>query len=223
MMFAILTNVVALNFFYNVPVKVFSSLLLVSVLYLLAPFLQKIIQLFFQGQHISLAERHYHFQAKKTKYLLNVSGALLISIFLISSISMNIQHYNENIEGRGKIYEVTSFVNRDSLSSNITDTLNWKRLVLSSYGPTKVAVVYYNNLEVRDWYYYKMDSEKKKFSIWDMGGKVIHHYEFNCNPAEKNNLTLTGKFKDYDVKINMKPVMDSMYLNMEKTKLVVDY
>ena len=222
-MCTILINVVALNIFYNVPVKTFSSLLLVCVLYLLAPFIQKIIQLFFYEQQVSFAERHYNFKSKNTKYLLNVSGALLISIFLISSISLNLKHYNEDIEGRGKIYEVTSFVNKDTLSSNITDTVNWKRLVLSSYGSTKMAVIYYNNLEVGDYYYYKIDTAKKTFSIKDMGGKIINHYVFNYDPAENDNLNLTGTFKNHEVKINMKPVMDSMYLNKEKTKLVQDY
>lgn len=222
-MCAILTNVIALNIFYNVPVKVFSSLLLVSVLYLLAPFLRKLIQLFFYEQQVSFTERHYYFESKKTTYLLNVLGALVISIFLISSISLNLKHYKEDLAGRGKIYEVTSFDNTDTLPSNITDTLNWKRMAMAAYGPTKYLVIYYNNLEVGDWYYYDIDSAKKTFSIWEMSEKPMHHYVFNYDPVEKNNLTLIGKFKDYVVKIKMKPVMDSMYLNMEKTKLVVDY
>jgi hypothetical protein len=65
LMCAILTNVVALNIFYNVPVKVFSSLLLVSSLYLLAPFLQRLIQLFFYEQQVSFTEKHYYFGSKK--------------------------------------------------------------------------------------------------------------------------------------------------------------
>lgn len=94
---------------------------------------------------------------------------------------------------------------------------------MAAYGPTKYLVIYYNNLEAEDWYYYDMDTAKKTFSIKDMGGKIINHYVFNYDPAEKNNLNLTGNFKNHEVKINMKPVMDSMYLNKEKTKLVQDY
>lgn len=81
-------------------------------------------------------------------------------------------------------------------------------------------LVYYCLKDVSD--KEKTDTAKKTFSMWDIGGKVIHHYAFDYDPSEKNNLTLSGKFKDYDVKITMKPVMDSMYLNMEKTKLVAD-
>lgn len=222
-MCTILTNVVALNIFYNVSVKISSSLLLVCVLYLLAPFFQKLIQLFFYEQQASFAERHYYFKSKKTKYLLNVSMALLISIFLISSISRNLKSYNKELVDRGQIYEVTSFVTKDSLPPNITDTLNWKRLALFAYDTTKYAMVYYNNLEAGDAYYYDMDSAKKTFTMRDISGAIIHHYVFNYNPIEKDGLSFTGKFKDYDVKINMKPVMDSMYLNREKIKLVQDY
>lgn len=225
LMCAILTNVVALNIFYNVPVKISSSLLLVCVLYLLAPFLRRLIQLFFYEQQISFAEKHYHFQSKKTKYLLNVFGGLVISIFLISSISLNLKHYQEDLAARGKIYEVTSFSTKDSLPSNITDTLNWKRLALVAFGTTKYAVIYYNNQEASagDWYNYEMDTAKKTFNIRDAGGPNIHHYVFNYERTENEGLSFTGKFKDYDVKINMKPVMDSMYLNREKIKLVQDY
>ena len=226
LMCAVLTNVVALNIFYNVSVKVFSSLLLVCVLYLLAPFFQRFVKLFLYEDEVSISEKQHYFQSKQTKYLLNVLGALLISVFLITSIDGNLKRHHQDLAGRGEIYEVTSFVTKDSLQANITDTLNWKRLVLFAYNTTKYAIVYYNNEEAGagDGYYYNMDSAKKTFTIWrDISGKVIHHYVFNYDPAEKNNLTLTGKFKDYDVKINMKPVMDSMRLKRDKIKLVQDY
>ena len=150
--------------------------------------------------------------------------ALLIAAFLIRSISRNLKYYNKELAARRKTYEVTSFVTKDSLPANITDTLNWKKLALYSYDTTKHAVVYYNNEEVGDEYYYEMDSALKTFTIRNVSGKVIHHYVFNYDPIEKNNLNLTGKFKDYDVKINMKPIMvDSMMLKKEKIKLVQDY
>lgn len=222
-MCTILTNVVALNIFYNVNVKMSSSLLLISVLYLLAPFFQTLIRLFFFEQKVSFAERSYHFQSKKIKYILNVSAALLISIFLISSISGNLKSYDKELAGRGSIYDVTSFVTKNSLPANITDTLKWKRLALFGHGTTKYAVIYYSNQEAGDWYNYDIDTTRKTFNIRDAGGSIIHHYVFNYDPAIKNNLNLTGKFKNYDVIIKMKPVMDSMFLNMEKIKLVQDY
>ncbi len=226
-MCTVLTNVVALNIFYNVNVKISSSLLLVCILYLLAPFFQKLIKLFFYEQEESFAERHYHFQSKKTKYILNILMVLLISIFFIRNISGNLKSYNKELARRGQIYEVTSFVTKDSLPANVTDTINWKRLVLlgNLFDTTKYAIVYYNNEEVEagEGYYYNMDSSKKTFTISDISGAIIHHYVFNYIPTENDGLSFTGKFKNYDVKIKMKPVMDSMYLNREKIKLVQGY
>ena len=220
LMCAILTNVVALNFFYNVSVKIPSSLLLVCVFYLLTPFLQRFIQLFFYQKEVAFTEPCYQFQSKKIKYLLNVLGVLLISIFIISSSFTNLKWHNKHLTNRGQIYEVASFVTLDSLPPHITDTLNWKRLTLTEYDTTKYAVVYYNNLEVRDWYYYTMDDAKKTFTMRSASGKATPDHVFNYDPAEKNSLSLSGKFKDYEVKINMKPVMDSMLLKKDKIILV---
>ena len=228
-MCTILTNVVALNFFYNVSVKIFSSLLLVCILFLLAPFFQKLVQLFFYQQKISLAEKQYHFKSGTTRRLLNVSGALLIAFLLMGNISNDLKRYHRDLAGRGQIYEVTSFVTKDTLPANITDTLNWRRFVLMGgrYDTTNYAIIYYNNnnneFEGGDWHYYNMDTTKKTFAIRDISGTIIHHYSFTYNPEEKGGLSFTGQFKGYDVKINMKPFTDSMYLNKEKIKLVQDY
>jgi len=229
LMCTILTNVVALNIFYNVSVKIFSSLLLICILFLLAPFFQRLVQLFFYEQKVSLAEKHYHFQSRTTRRLLNLSGALLIALLILGNISGNFKRYRKSVEGRGQIYEVTSFVTKDTLQANITDTLNWKRFVLMGgrSDTTNYAIIYYNNInnefENGDWYYYSKDTTKKTFTIRDISGPIIHHYSFTYNPEAKDSLSFTGKFKGYDVKINMKPVMDSMYLNKEKIKWVQDY
>ena len=229
LMCTILTNVVALNIFYNVSVKIFSSLLLICILFLLAPFFQRLVQLFFYEQKVSLAEKHYHFQSRTTRRLLNLSGALLIALLILGNISGNFKRYRKSVEGRGQIYEVTSFVTKDTLQANITDTLNWKRFVLMAgrSDTTNYAIIYYNNInnefENGDGYYYIKDTAKKTFTIRDISGTIIHHYSFTYNPEAKDSLSFTGKFKGYDVKINMKPVMDSMYLNKEKIKWVQDY
>ena len=229
LMCTILTNVVALNIFYNVSVKISSSLLLVCILFLLAPFFQRLIQLFFYEQKVSLAEKHYHFQSRTTRRVLNLSGALLITFLLFLNISGNLKGYHKDVANRGQIYEVTSFVNKDTLQANITDTLNWKRFVLMAgrSDTTNYAIVYYNNInneyENGDWYYYSKDSTKKTFTLRDISGTIIHHYAFAYDPGAKDSLSFAGKFKGHDVKINMKPVMDSMYLNKEKIKWVQEY
>lgn len=170
-MCTILTNVAALNIFYNVSVKTFSSLLLVCILFLLAPFFQRLVQLFFYEQKVSLAEKHYHFQSRTTSRVLNLLGVLLIAFLLFRNISANLKVYHEDIANRGQIYEVNSFVTKDTLQANITDTLNWKRFVLMAgrSDTTNYAIIYYNNInneyEQGDWYYYIQDTAKKTFTL----------------------------------------------------------
>jgi hypothetical protein len=73
---AVLSNVVALNWFYNVPVKMFSTLLLLYALFLLAPYFNSLFQFFFKNNAVPYAQRRFVFQTKWKKYM--VSAVLLL-------------------------------------------------------------------------------------------------------------------------------------------------
>ena len=66
----VLTNVVCFNFFYNVPVKLLCSTLLLADLFLMAPYIPKLIRFFYFLQPVSLAEKKYIFFAPWKNYLL---------------------------------------------------------------------------------------------------------------------------------------------------------
>jgi hypothetical protein len=129
----ILINVVAFNIFYNVPVKMFSTQLLVYTVFLLNPFLLRLGQLFFMGKTISVTDPVYTFAMPRKKYGL---GAVLICIpfffFCTNTIEVHRRYVKQQASLRQqKLYEVTTFVATGKLPPLLTDTLLWKRFLLS--------------------------------------------------------------------------------------------
>ena len=75
-MCTVLCNVVAINIFYNISVKLYSSLTLLSVLFLLIPHIHKLWQFFFQNQSVSLAEPAIEMNTSRKKYFWMTFGTL---------------------------------------------------------------------------------------------------------------------------------------------------
>ena len=214
----ILTNVVAFNWFYNVPVKLFSLQLLLYDIYLVVPYISVLWLFFFRGQPANPGLKSYGLQ---TKWKKNVLRYNLIIIPLVICVFSTIGVYNRYKEQqkehrRNKIYEVTSFVARDSLPPLLTDTLRWRRFV-QNY---KDYVIIYNMQDKTDWYQCDIDSIRKTFTLHDNPDKStwhLFHYEYPV----RDQLLLTGKWKGQDVVIRMKSLpLDSMYLNKEKIRLI---
>jgi len=141
-MSTILCNVVALNIFYNIPVKLYSSLLLLCVLFLLLPYAHKLIQFFFYSRSISLAEKHYQFERSWKKYLVVTLGICIPVVGFLNDIFHvhKIYRQNEVNSKRQKLYDITYFITRDTLQSLLTDTLRWKRFAFAY----KNSVLIYN-------------------------------------------------------------------------------
>lgn len=71
-----------------------------------------------------------------------------------------------------------------------------------------------------DYYYYKIDSLRRTFTLKDASDS-LHVFTYT-NPA-KAQLLLTGKWKGQGVQILMKDVpIDSMWLNRDRIRLIRD-
>lgn len=214
----ILTNVVAFNWFYNIPVKLFSVQLLLYDLYLLAPFASGLWSFFFREGASVLITQHYGFQIKWKQTTLQAKLMIIpLVICALSTIGVYNRYRQEQKENlRCRIYEVTSFVARDSLPPLLTDTLRWKGFVLDY----KDYVVIYSMQEKTDWYHCDVDSSEKTFTLHDNPDKTTWH-QFHFEYPAHDQLHLTGKWKGRDVSIWMKSLsMDSMFLNKEKITLI---
>jgi hypothetical protein len=224
-MLTLLVNVVALNIFYNVSVKILSFLLLVCVLFLLVPFFYRLIGLFFYQQQVSFTEKYYTFKNQTKNRLLNAGKCIWIGAALVGGIFLQGRFHKDTRAQKDRMYEVTSFTTNNILQENVTDTLNWKRLELfRKVRDTGNYAIIYNSKDRQDWYYYKIDSVNKTFTFHDVSGDVINWFMFNYNLSGKDQLNLTGKWMGYDVAISMQPFpLDNMRLRKEKIQLVQDF
>ena len=215
---AILSNVVALNWFYNISVKFFSSLLLLYALYLLAPWVSNIYQFFFSGTPATVTQKSYVFETRWKGYLLTAMLILVPFLYIIVTCIGDTRQYRKEIASasKEKMYNVTAFVAKDSLPA--ADTLRWKR-VLFVYNNHMVV---YNMKDKQDWYLCAIDSLKKTLTLHKDDDKGITRTLQYTYPS-KDQMRLTGKWKgkDIDALLKLSPV-DSMHLNKEKLKIVQD-
>jgi len=220
-MISILANVAAMNWFYNVPVKMFSAQLLFYSLYLVAPYAKNLVNFFFYGAATSLERKHYRFDHRGKKFslgaILVIVPIIFISLLLIGGTS---RYKMQQAEARKeKMYDVTTFVAKDTLPPLTTDTLRWNHLALFVYGDYAVV---YNMKDKTDYYQFDVDSVKKTYTFHTTPDKKswrVLHYSY---PA-KDILQLTGPWKGNNIRVSMKlSPIDSIPLNREKIKLITD-
>jgi len=214
----ILANVVALNWFYNVGVKMFSMQLLVFALFLLAPYLKTLLQFLFNNGSTALySPKQFALQTNWKKGLLIAVLLLFPAVIILLNGVADYKRYNEVTvnERIQKAYDVTTFVAKDTLPPLTTDTVRWKRVLLFIYHDYFVV---YNMQDKSKWYKFKADSVNNTFTLQNGPDKKkwkVFHYTY---PA-KNQLQLAGKWKGKDISVSLKlsPV-DSIPLNKEKVE-----
>jgi hypothetical protein len=214
LMCTVLCNVVALNIFYNIPVIMYSFLLLVCVLFLLQPYAYKLFQFFFHGRSVSLTDSEQLPNRIKKSYLLYFLGYGLVFFLFISEIVHVTKIYSKDqVQARqDKLYNVIYFIQKDTLLPLTTDTIRWKRFILTGNN----SAVIFNMQDIPDYYQYDMDSTKHTISLHDSPDKnswKIFSYAY----PQKEHFEITGKWKGNEVIIKMKEIaIDSMYLKKEK-------
>ena len=215
----IMANVVALNWFYNVPVKLFSIQLLLYTLFLLAPYLKNIFQVFFMNGTADFSRQNFVFKTGKGNYLMR--GALIfvpLVLMLIITAGTHKRYVQQQKNARNeKPYEVTAFELKDTTKTPVSDTLRWKRVLMNIYGTSFVIA---NMKDQLDWYDCDVDSLKKTFTLHDNPDKKTWQI-FSYTKPSKEELQLTGQWKGKNIRVLLKPFpLDSMNLSKEKIKLI---
>jgi hypothetical protein len=214
----LLTNVVALNWFYNISVKLFSSLLWLNAFYLLAPWLVTIFKFFFSGKPAVIPQRQFAFRKIWKSYLLRGAMIGLPLLFFALFGFGDVKRYRDEIASarKEKIYKVAAFSVKDSLMT--ADSVRWRRVlfVYDNY------MLIYNMNDLQDWYRYDLDSANKTLTLHALYKPDVMTLRY-AYPSD-GEMHLNGKWKgaqDIDVSLKLSPV-DSMYLNKEKIKVMQD-
>jgi hypothetical protein len=219
-MCTVLTNVVAFNIFYNISVKLYSTLTLISVLYLLVPYMKTLAQFFFLGRNRSLEIPGFKIEASWKRYAFTALGIILIVGTIVMNVLRDYKVYLRHLSNRRnqRLYNVEWFIAKDTLQPLLSDTVRWRKLAM--FG--KKSAVVYNMHDSALFYDYDRDSIKQVFRIHNNGDSLKWdelHYTYPLN----HKLKLTGKWKGNDVQIMMEEIsIDSMTLNKEKLIFLQD-
>jgi hypothetical protein len=143
-------NVMAINYFYDVPVKILSTSLFVFSLFLLSRDIKRLTLFFFSGQAISLPVIPWPYTGnKKLNIARIVSKVLIIGFVLISTTIQGIEGEKQYGDSVPKpklwgVYNVETFVlGKDTLPPLMTDTLRWKKFVIAF--PTQARIYHVND------------------------------------------------------------------------------
>ncbi|MGI8741648.1 MAG: hypothetical protein ACR2NN_03565 [Bryobacteraceae bacterium] len=135
---AALVNVVLLNFCYDVPVKLFSSNLLVMAIFLLAPDLERLANFLVFNRAVNPVNTATPVRRRWLRMAMTVAKILVIGLVLVLHIQYGIMGYraryitpvNPPLYG---VYEVESFTrNGQEAPPLMTDASRWSRVVVQN-------------------------------------------------------------------------------------------
>lgn len=137
--FGVMLNILLLNLFYDVPVKLYSFHLLLLILVILQPYYQSLWRFFIQNTPTAPDRFLPYFRNKKVRYfgwIIKGFFVLVVPFIILSNNINGAKSYGRKakLPPLYGIYEVESFVkNGDSLPALSSDRQRWKRFVVDKF------------------------------------------------------------------------------------------
>jgi len=202
---AVMANVVAINYFYDISVKMFSMVLFVMCLFLLLPNISRFYRLLIRGEAVKL----YQFEAPvlKYKWLLITKYVIkytLIALAIIPSLSDTIEARKVRGNLRPKpalygVYEVSKFISTDQQGDTAKrDEWVWKQLVVDYEDQTFIL---FTN-DKREKIALKTDTGNRKLSL-AFSDEPDTFYHFHYSIPDPERLVLKGKILDNEVSVEL--------------------
>ena len=164
----VMTNVALLNYNYDVPVKIFSTHIVLLCLFILSFDLKKLYLFFFRHQSVHLSYNRLHTKKKWVLILLRGVKILLIGYIFYSNISGLWPTLKPSPAPMAGAYNVHFFIlgGDTTVSYGVAkDTTSWSKILVDY--PGYVAVQ--NNKGDKTWFNAKIDTTRKIFSLQSKG------------------------------------------------------
>jgi len=222
----IMSVVVMINFCYGVPVKNFSSHLLLIAIILLWQDRRRLANIFFLNKTATAVAYTPLINHGAWKKILQVSLFTLISCMLYKHISENRDMWNEGIRRPRPltgIYNTEFFIRgTDTLPPLQTESHRWKQVIIDRrHSSVKLSTdsIMHNNAVVDTvhrgihFYFYKNEWN------WDIIDSTYMVYSM----TDTNHLYLAGKWKDDSIKVSMnKYDLNNYPLHRDKFQWIFD-
>lgn len=188
-------NIMAINYFFDVPVKILSTALVIMCLIILSPNIINLIRLFFKGELVKLNQlKSPVFNAKWvriSKLALKYAAILLyigIPLFTALKIALIDKKPNDKSAVYGA-YDIESLKpeKKDSIPDISFLSRKWNFV---AFDRKNSAYIRYNNDETA-WCIYEVDSVSKSLTISFKDDPKVS-YKLNYQFPDSNKLILTG-------------------------------
>lgn len=199
-------NVMAMNYFFDVPVKLLSTALVVMCLFILAPHFLKLYRFFINYESQQL-EKMYQPKFKKRWLYLTAYGVKYLYIaasliFLISSLIEQRKTYGSAAPKPFMygIYDVESMkVKGKTLMPLATDSTRWKQMIINYSGYARIKKM--NDSSAN---FTTVFDQKKKELVLKSTDKDSTKYVLNYNFIGKDKLILSGFTEKDSVMVSFK-------------------
>jgi hypothetical protein len=202
-------HVMALNYFFDIPVKLLSTAMVVMALYLLSGNVRHLLDLFFlHGSTRLTIINPLRIRKKWLYYSFRILKFLFFAFVLALNISDGADGLHKYGDGAPKtalfgIYNTETFLkNRDTLAPLDTDTLRWKQFVVIGNSAYAWVTIKMMNDSLKS-FAYRPDTINKTlvlFSYADTSRKYLFNYSF----PQKDLMALKGNWKGESVEIRLK-------------------
>lgn len=184
-------NVMAVNYFYDVPVKILSTMLVIMTLFLLLNDATRLFRFFFTGEAISLPKiksplvtRKWVRLAKSSIKLLLISYALIYG--LNEAVNMEKQ-YGDNAP-KPKLYGLYNvdvfIINNDTLPPTKVSPIRWKQLVIDRENYASCQYI----IDSTSYFNTTLDTVAKRIDFNHISEKYLQYsFDYNIPSSEKLN------------------------------------
>lgn len=200
-------NVMAVNYFYDVPVKIISTALVILSIFLLAPNIIPLFKLFFQGAAINLKTVGEPYIRKK--WLLYAKQSLkyiVITLVLVTKTTQLLQSRTVYGDGtpksplEGTYIVETIKLRKDTLSLDSSETQKWKKLYIGSVKSAKIMLM---NDSIK---YLDMDADitNKKLNISYRNDSSKTKNQLRYSLTKENEMILEGVLYGDTIHVKLK-------------------
>lgn len=206
---AIMTQVVLLNFCYDVPVKLWSSQLLLMSLYLAGPDFHRLLSVFFSDQVKPRALLVRNWQSRSHPLAAVVGKVVVIGLLLHSSVALYPVWRNRQLPPTERdlsgLYQVESFsINGVDRPPLLTDMLRWRRVYFGQKG-----VVAFYSMEDRPRFGRVDELKNGDVVITTFGPTQTHTFKYAL--GVEDGTTLHGQFDGAEVSAVLKKIDDTNF------------
>jgi hypothetical protein len=196
-------NIMAINYCFDVPVKLLSTTLVIMALFLILKDAKRFSNFFILNRPAAPADLTPHRFTKRWKNItLGVVKYALIAYTLIFDLYGAVKAEKEYGPKAPKsplygLYDIKTFiVNKDTLKPLTTDTVRWNRMAIDFPG---YSFIKFMN-DSTNYFAFKVDTVKRKI-VMNSFKDTVHKYLFTYAQPKKDSLVIKGTYKKDSVKI----------------------